>query len=55
MCMVSSSMELDDQRKGEMFSAMPSIHFLPVADYERISSSYACPLYKTSARAGNMK
>jgi dynein heavy chain len=31
---------------------MPIIHFLPKANHIRDKSSYKCPLYKTSVRAG---
>jgi len=39
---------------GEMFDCMPLIHFLPVDMYKRRESEYSCPLYKTSARAGQL-
>jgi len=31
---------------------MPPIHFLPVANRQRRAEDYACPVYKTSVRAG---
>lgn len=31
---------------------MPIIHFLPKENYQREASSYSCPVYKTSERAG---
>lgn len=31
---------------------MPIIHFLPKENYQRESSNYSCPVYKTSERAG---
>ena len=41
-----------DSRPGEIYSSMPLIHFMPTKDYKPDSSEYACPVYKTSTRAG---
>jgi len=43
---------LRDQFPMEMFSAMPFIRFVPTSSPRDRSSLYACPLYKTPARAG---
>lgn len=39
---------------GEMHAPLPVIHFRPQEDYcpDDDNTLYACPLYKTSARAG---
>lgn len=33
---------------------MPLIQFIPVQELKNIDKCYACPLYKTSARAGTL-
>ncbi|MEW5314022.1 MAG: hypothetical protein WDW38_005550 [Sanguina aurantia] len=44
---------LDDSEPGIMHAPLPVIHFNPVANYEAPEDTqYACPLYKTSVRAG---
>jgi len=43
---------IDDAKLGELFYTMPVIHFLPTQDYQRNPKHYACPVYKTSVRAG---
>ena len=43
---------LADSLPGEMYSAMPPVHFLPVANYTPNPAEYSCPVYKTSVRAG---
>ena len=43
---------LGDQLSGEMYAELPVIHFVPVADYKPPENTYACPVYKTSVRAG---
>jgi dynein heavy chain len=43
-----------DPARGEMFSVIPPIWFLPKPDYETPEGSYSCPLYKTSVRAGTL-
>jgi dynein heavy chain len=56
------SQQIEDCRPGEMFSSMPVIHFLPVGERDYIEDldaeggllRYACPLYKTTARAGEL-
>eukprot|EP00746_Dinoflagellata_sp_MGD_P126903 gnl/MRDRNA2_/MRDRNA2_61620_c0_seq1.p1 gnl/MRDRNA2_/MRDRNA2_61620_c0~~gnl/MRDRNA2_/MRDRNA2_61620_c0_seq1.p1 ORF type:complete len:1770 (+),score=338.45 gnl/MRDRNA2_/MRDRNA2_61620_c0_seq1:296-5311(+) len=56
------SQQIEDCRPGEMFSSMPVIHFLPVGEVDYIEDlqaegnllRYACPVYKTTARAGEL-
>ena len=43
---------LDDALPGTMYAPLPIVHFNPVKDYEVPKGEYACPLYKTSQRAG---
>jgi dynein heavy chain len=45
---------LADAKPGEMYCAMPLIHFLPAPNIERRhqDKDYACPVYKTSVRKG---
>lgn len=43
---------LTDSKLGELFSAMPIIHFVPKQFYKPDPKDYSCPLYKTSVRAG---
>eukprot|EP00762_Andalucia_godoyi_P001076 ANDGO_01965.mRNA.1 Dynein-1-beta heavy chain len=45
---------LEDALPGENITRMPIIHFCPVQNYESPAGSYACPLYKTSVRAGTL-
>jgi dynein heavy chain len=40
--------QLSEQLPGELYSQLPAIHFLPE------SEDYSCPVYKTSARAGEL-
>jgi dynein heavy chain len=37
---------------GVMCAPLPVVHFTPAANYTPPANEYACPLYKTSARAG---
>eukprot|EP00164_Ancoracysta_twista_P004479 GFYU01006044.1.p1 GENE.GFYU01006044.1~~GFYU01006044.1.p1 ORF type:complete len:643 (-),score=209.30 GFYU01006044.1:95-2023(-) len=46
------TMELNDPYFGEMYNQMPVIHFVPKVNHLPNPADYACPLYKTSARAG---
>lgn len=43
---------LTESSCGVMYSPLPVMHLMPVQDYVAPESSYDCPLYKTSARAG---
>jgi dynein heavy chain len=43
---------LDDSRKGEMYTLLPPVHFIPEKDYKRDPKEFACPAYKTSLRQG---
>jgi len=43
---------IQDSWPGEMFSKMRPIHFLPVENPVGVPDQYACPVYKTSTRAG---
>lgn len=43
-----------DQKKGEMFSPMPVVHFLPTTSARQKDGYYVCPLYKTSVRKGTL-
>lgn len=45
---------LVDSNPGEMFSAMPIIHFIPKANYVPPPELYHAPTYKTSTRAGTL-
>lgn len=45
---------LVEQDPGEMYCAMPVIHFLPTEDYESPPEDYQCPVYKTAERAGEL-
>jgi len=44
--------QLEDSNLGQLFSSMPIIHFLPTKNYVPDPKDYACPVYKTSVRAG---
>lgn len=44
---------LGDPLPGEMHAALPVIHLMPRENYKKPANAYACPVYKTSARAGN--
>ena len=48
-------MEIAESRIGDLFDPMPCIWLLPVKseDYKP-QSTYSCPLYKTSIRAGTL-
>jgi dynein heavy chain len=41
-----------DSRLGEVYSPVPMIHFIPHEHYVPREKDYACPVYKTSNRAG---
>jgi dynein heavy chain len=43
---------LEESYPGEMFSEMPTVHFLPTRDHESAKENYLCPVYKTTVRAG---
>jgi len=43
-----------ESKPGEMFSAVPIIHFRPEQDYKPDPSQYSAPVYKTSVRAGTL-
>jgi dynein heavy chain len=43
---------LVDSIPAEMYSEMPSIHFVPQENYASSSETYSCPCYKTSLRQG---
>lgn len=43
---------LVDSHPGEMFSNMPIVHFIPIANHEPGPELYPAPVYKTSTRAG---
>ena len=43
---------LTESSRGVMYSPLPVMHLMPVQDYVAPESTYDCPLYKTSARAG---
>ena len=45
---------LEDSKKGEMFSVLPPIHFLPARDRKAKEGCYVTPVYKTTARAGSL-
>jgi len=47
-------MVVEDALPGKMMSMLPMMHMEPVMDYEADETSYASPLYKTSARAGTL-
>ncbi|GBG25533.1 Dynein heavy chain 6, axonemal [Hondaea fermentalgiana] len=47
-----ASHAIQDSGPGEMYSSMRPIHFLPVEDFKPDPALYACPVYKTSTRAG---
>ena len=44
--------QLRDSNPGEMYSPMPPVHFLPVANYKPEPGCYRCPVYKTTLRRG---
>jgi dynein heavy chain len=46
--------QLSEQLPGELYSQLPAIHFLPESDYLPPIEDYSCPVYKTSARAGEL-
>jgi dynein heavy chain len=45
---------LAEARPRELFSVLPIVHLLPIktADIDKAAHRYACPVYKTSERAG---
>ena len=43
---------LGNQKPGEMYETLPAIHFIPTENYKQPPNTYACPVYKTSVRAG---
>ena len=43
---------LEESYPGEMFSEMPTVHFLPTRGHESAKENYLCPVYKTTVRAG---
>jgi dynein heavy chain len=43
-----------DSRPGEINSALPLVHFVPVKDYRPDPLEYSAPCYKTSTRAGTL-
>ena len=45
---------LQDCRKGEMFSLLPIIHFLPTDNVQYATTTYKCPVYKISTRQGQL-
>ena len=45
---------LQDCRKGEMFSLLPVIHFLPTDNVHYTCKTYKCPVYKISTRQGQL-
>merc|ERR1719240_1390127 len=45
---------VEDSLPGVMYTPLPVIKFTPVANYVRNKNDYACPLYKTSVRAGTL-
>eukprot|EP00770_Monocercomonoides_exilis_P008083 MONOS_8041.1-p1 / transcript=MONOS_8041.1 / gene=MONOS_8041 / organism=Monocercomonoides_exilis_PA203 / gene_product=dynein haevy chain 9, inner dynein arm 5 / transcript_product=dynein haevy chain 9, inner dynein arm 5 / location=Mono_scaffold00292:32264-47119(-) / protein_length=4951 / sequence_SO=supercontig / SO=protein_coding / is_pseudo=false len=49
-----STMQLAEALPGEMFAAMPVIHFVPQKDYSPPPACYVAPLYKTAQRQGQL-
>ena len=45
---------LEDSKKGEMFSGLPPVHFLPARNRKVQPGCYVTPVYKTTARAGSL-
>ena len=50
---------LEDAKDGELLAELPPIHFQPIAASAAVAQlspplSYACPVYKTSLRAGQL-
>lgn len=43
---------IQDAGPGQMYSPMRPIHFLPTENFKPNPALYACPVYKTSTRAG---
>ncbi len=43
---------MGDQLPGVMYGPVPPILFMPTTDYKAPEKTYACPVYKTSVRAG---
>merc|ERR1711964_870601 len=44
--------KLGDPLRGELYSAMKPIQFIPTVNYKKDPKEYACPVYKTSLRRG---
>ncbi len=44
--------QLDDAELGQLQSRVPVIHFKPTQNPKPDPARYACPMYKTSVRAG---
>ncbi|KAJ9522811.1 hypothetical protein QJQ45_019799, partial [Haematococcus lacustris] len=51
-CGVQFANALGEPRPREMTASLPIIHFKPAERYTPPATHYACPLYKTSVRAG---
>lgn len=47
-----ASRTLTEQSYGVLYENMPPIWFEPVENYSQDPEEYACPIYKTSVRAG---
>ena len=45
---------LKESRPGEMFAAVPTVHFVPTRDHTPSPEKYICPVYKTTVRAGQL-
>jgi dynein heavy chain len=44
--------QMGDSHRGEIYTEMPLIHFVPKANYKNCPLAYMCPVYKTAARRG---
>jgi len=44
--------QMAESRRGEIYTDLPLIHFVPKANYKNAPTSYMCPVYKTAARRG---
>lgn len=46
--------KVEDSLPGVMYTPLPVIKVNPIANFVRNKADYACPLYKTSLRAGTL-
>ena len=43
-----------ESKPGRMYDLLPAIHFIPAVNHKQALCTYACPVYKTAVRKGNI-